>query len=65
MTNKRRPCKTYTKEFKMKAIRLMATPDKPSAEIARELGLRRNQLYKWEGRWNRPAMWRLRTVVDC
>ena len=40
--------KTYTKEFKLEAIRLMARTERPSSEIARELGLRRNQLYKWK-----------------
>ncbi len=48
MTSKRRPYKTYTKEFKLEAIKLMETSDKPAADIARELGLRRNQLYKWK-----------------
>ena len=48
MTLKNQPYKTYTKEFKLEAIRLMEASDKPAAEIARELGLRRNQLYKWK-----------------
>lgn len=48
MTEKRRPYKSYTKEFKLEAIRLMESSDRPAAEIARELGLRRNQLYKWK-----------------
>jgi len=48
MTKKRQPYKTYTKEFKLEAVRLMKESDKPSAEIAAELGIRRNQLYKWK-----------------
>ncbi|KZN12159.1 transposase [Marinomonas sp. TW1] len=48
MTTKRKPYNTYTKEFKLEAIRLMETSDKPAADVARELGLRRNQLYKWK-----------------
>jgi transposase len=48
MTNKRKPYKTYTKEFKLEAIRLMESSDKTAADVARELGLRRNQLYKWK-----------------
>ena len=43
MSNQR---KTFTKEFKLEAIRLMSESDKPSAEIAAELGIRRNMLYK-------------------
>jgi transposase len=48
MQKQRKPYKTYTKEFKLEAVRLMATSDRPSSEIARELGVRRNQLYKWK-----------------
>jgi transposase len=48
MTNKRQRYQTYTREFKLEAIRLMKESDKPFAEIAAELGIRRNQLYKWK-----------------
>ncbi len=48
MTAKRRPYKTYTKEFKLEAVRMMESSDRPASVIARELGLRRNQLYKWK-----------------
>lgn len=47
MTRKRRPYKTYPIEFKLEALPMMETSDRPAADIARELGLRRNQLYKW------------------
>ena len=47
MTSKRKPYKTYPKEFKLEAVRMMRDSDKPAADIARELGIRRNQLYKW------------------
>jgi len=48
MPRQRKPYQTYTKEFKQEAVRLMTESDKPAAEIARELGIRRNQLYKWK-----------------
>ena len=48
MTNRRKPYKTYTREFKIEAVRLMEESDKTSAELATELGIRRNQLYKWK-----------------
>lgn len=48
MTRKRKPYKTYTREFKQEAVRLMDESDKPASEIALELGIRRNQLYKWK-----------------
>ena len=47
MVTKRKPYKTFTKEFKLEAVRLMKESDRPSLEIALELGVRRNQLYKW------------------
>lgn len=39
---------SYTKEFKLEALRLMRDSERPAADIARELGVRRNQLYKWQ-----------------
>lgn len=48
MTDKRKLYKTYTKAFKVEAVRLMSESDKPSSELAAELGVRRNQLYKWK-----------------
>jgi len=38
----------FTREFKLEAIRLLEQSDRPIAELARELGIRRNQLYKWQ-----------------
>ena len=37
----------FTKEFKLEAVRLLKQADRPAAEVALELGIRRNQLYKW------------------
>ncbi len=45
---KRRPYKTYPKEFKLEALRLMDESDRPTSEIAMQLGIRRNLLYKWK-----------------
>ena len=44
----RRLYKSYTREFKQEAVRLMETTDRPASEVAMELGIRRNQLYKWK-----------------
>ena len=38
----------YTKAFKIEAVRLLESRAKPAADLARELGVRRNQLYKWQ-----------------
>jgi len=48
MPTKRKPYNTYTREFKLEALRLMMESDRPVSEIAMKLGLRRNQLYKWK-----------------
>jgi len=47
MTKQKKTYKTFTREFKLEAVRLMETSDRPAAEIARELGIPRNRLYKW------------------
>jgi len=39
--------KSFTKEFKLEAIRLLEKSDQTGTDIARELGIRRNMLYKW------------------
>ena len=43
----KRAYKTYTKEFKVEAIRLAEESDQPMTQVARKLGLRVNQIYKW------------------
>ena len=40
--------KSFSPEFKREAVRLLETAQKSSADLARELGVRRNQLYKWK-----------------
>jgi transposase len=40
--------KTYTKEFNIEAVRLLEKGDRPAAELARQLGVARNKLYKWK-----------------
>jgi transposase-like protein len=40
--------KRFTAEFKREAVRLLETSSKQPADLARELGVRRNQLYKWK-----------------
>ena len=37
----------YSKAFKVEAVRLLDLGEKPAAQLARELGIRRNLLYKW------------------
>ena len=44
----RKPYKQYSREFKLEAVRLAAVGDKPATQVARELGIRVNQLQKWK-----------------
>jgi len=37
----------YDKQFKLDAVRLVQESDRPISEIARELGIRANALYRW------------------
>ena len=43
----RKAYKRYSREFKLEAVRLAAMGERPKAQIARELGIRVNQLRKW------------------
>lgn len=38
----------YTREFKLEAVRLLESGTKGGSRIAMELGIRQNQLYKWQ-----------------
>ena len=57
-------------EFKREAVRLMESSEKPSTDVPRQLGVRRNQLYKWRERLDKrgfeafPGMGRRSTQVD-
>ena len=37
-----------SKEFKLHAVKLLEAGGKPATQLAAELGIRRNQLYKWQ-----------------
>ncbi len=43
MTKRRR----FTREFKLEAVRLLESGEKKPADLARELAVPRNRLYKW------------------
>jgi transposase len=38
---------SFTKEFKLEALRLASQPNVVIAHLARDLGIRRNMIYKW------------------
>jgi transposase len=40
--------KNFTREFKLQAIHLLDSGEQKAADLARELGVSRNRLYKWK-----------------
>lgn len=38
----------YSREFKLEAVRLLEAGQKAAADLARELGVARNKLYRWQ-----------------
>lgn len=56
MTRKRKPYETYTREFKLEALPMMDESDRPVSEVAMQLGLRRNQLYKWKDQMTKKVL---------
>ena len=53
MTRNRRQ---YTAEFKRDTVRLMETSGKPVVQIARELGIRANNLYRWRQQYGQATV---------
>jgi transposase len=51
MTRKR---KRYSSEFKVEAVRQLARSDKPITQVARELGLKPDLLYRWKREQENP-----------
>jgi transposase-like protein len=45
--------KQFSAAFKREAVRLLDTSRKQPSDLARELGVRRNQLYKWKDQLSR------------
>ena len=45
--------KQFSAEFKHEAVRLLETSQKQQSDLARELGVRRNQLYKCKDQLSR------------
>lgn len=45
----------YTEEFKREAVRLMETSGKSIAQLARDLGINDNNLYRWRSAYGSPA----------
>lgn len=46
--NPERRRRRYSKEFKLEAVRQLELGQKPATQLALELGVARNRLYKWQ-----------------
>lgn len=56
----------YTEAFKAEAVRLMRESGKPITELARELGLSANLLYRWRGEEHRAtSLGTIRTALKA
>ena len=47
-----RKYRRFIKEFKLEAVRLAEESEQPITQVAQELGIRVNQLYKWKQQLN-------------
>lgn len=47
----KRKNRRYSREFKIEAVRLTEVDDRSVVEIARELGIHPNNLYKWRAQF--------------
>jgi transposase len=45
----------YTEAFKREAVQLMETSGKPITELARDLGVNDNNLYRWRGLYGKRS----------
>lgn len=45
----------FPKEFKLEAVRLLELGTKPATQLALELGIKRNQLYKWQEQFKKKG----------
>jgi transposase len=48
---KEKTYRTYTEEFKLEALELLASSDKSAAQIERDLGITKGLLLKWRDRY--------------
>jgi len=55
MTSKRRPYNKYSDEFKAEALRQLEASTRPATELATQLGIRTNLLYKWRDQLAKKA----------
>ena len=53
---RRKPYKQYSREFKVEAIRLADAGEKPASQVARELGIRANLIWKWRQQLEREVV---------
>ena len=53
--NPERQRRRFSTEFKFEAVRLLESGQKPATQLALELGVARNRLYKWQAQLARSG----------
>ena len=53
--NPERQRRRFSREFKLEAVRLFESGQKPATQLALQLGVQRNQLYKWQAQLARSG----------
>jgi transposase len=53
MSLEKKPRKSYTREYKLNAVRLTIGGDASVAQVARDLGLNKNTLHNWRRRYRK------------
>lgn len=48
----KRSNRKYSREYKIEAVRLCEEDERPVAEVARQLGISPNNLYKWRNQFS-------------
>lgn len=47
MAENKKKARQFSREFKLEALKRLAAREKPASQLALELGIRRNMLFKW------------------
>ena len=54
----------YTTEFKESAVKLAVESDRPASKTAEELGINKNTLHTWIGKYHRPQKQKVGRVEE-
>lgn len=64
MSEQKKPEKKYTAEFRESAVKLAVGSEQPISKTAQELGINKNTLHTWIGKYHRPKQRKSEPVGD-